>query len=375
MDIIKDTFLSNKGKRILFVFFAFLLLYLVAYIIDPYSDYWINYFERSTSSIIGEWVISFLSCLLISESSIFIQTKLNKVLPWTENPVKRLVTETVINVATVLFIIFLTTLYFYLVDHNYRHGSLSIEEIRGFMQWIIVSLMIAFIISAINTGNYLIVNWKNTAIEAAEHKLAAAEQKQVAMEAELQALKLQIDPHFVFNNLSVLSELILEDQQLGHEYAENFSKVYRYLLVNSKKDVITLEEELRFLNAYVFLLKNRAGEGVIFNIEIDKTYYNYHLPPLTLQLLIENALKHNKTLRGNPLIISISSNENEQLVISNTLIPLEKQAPSSKTGLNNIINRYRLLGDSVPEITNNGLSFTVSIPLLKYDTKHTDFRG
>ncbi len=98
-------------------------------------------------------------------------------------------------------------------------------------------------------------------MEAAQHKLRASKHKQAAMAAELQALKLQIDPHFIFNNLSVLSELILEDQQLGYEYSEKFARVYRYLLVNSRKDIIVVEEELKFLESYIFLIEKELGKG------------------------------------------------------------------------------------------------------------------
>lgn len=220
-------------------------------------------------------------------------------------------------------------------------------------------------IIAINTGNYLILNWRNTAIEAAGHKLKAAENKQAAMEAELQALKLQIDPHFVFNNLSVLSELILENQQLGYEYAENFSKVYRYLLVNSRKDIILLEEELKFLNAYIFLIQHRAGNGVHFEIDIDKGSRDLYLPPLTLQLLIENALKHNKTIKSDPLKIRIFSNDKKELIVENKLIAIEKQVNSSGIGLQNIISRYQLLSKEPPEIIKGPDSFKVIIRLIK----------
>ena len=172
--------------------------------------------------------------------------------------------------------------------HSVLTDSKYIQETREIMQQFLITLMVTFLVMVINTGNSILLKWKNTAVRAAESD-------RIAMEAELQSLKLQLDPHFVFNNLSVLSELILRDQQLGYEYAENFTKIYRYMLVNSKKNIIHLEEEIKFLNAYIFLLKQRVGEGLIFEIDIDRKQYLNSLPPLTLQLLVENAMKHNKT--------------------------------------------------------------------------------
>lgn len=361
----RDTFLNTKGKRILFVFFAFLLSYFVSYIIDPYAFFWRNYFSRSFPSLLREWVMSFVFCLLISESSIWIHTKLNKRLSWTEHPGKRLAIETSLNSVSVLVILLIDMLSYCMINGAPIpfHDVMSIEEKRGIMQWMTVSVIIGFLIIGINTGNYLILNWKNSAIEAAEHKLRATEHKQAATEAELQALKLQIDPHFVFNNLSALSELILENQQLGYEYAENFSKVYRYLLVNSKKDIIPLSDELKFLHAYIFLIEHRVGNGVHFDINVDADDSRLYLPPLTLQLLVENALKHNKTVKNNPLLIKVYC-MNNRLIVENKLIPIEKQIKSSGIGINNIISRYNLLSDEHPEIIINADSFKVIIPLI-----------
>lgn len=366
-EITNDTFLNNRKKRVLVVFFAFLLLYFVSYIIDPYSKFVTDYFKREPLAILGEWTVSFIFCFLISESAIRIHALLNKYLSWTERSGKRLVIEASLNLLAVLVIIFLDLLCFSLIEGEPLpfHNNVPIEERRGLLQWVLVSAIIAFMIIAINTGNYLILNWRNTAIEAAGHKLKAAENKQAAMEAELQALKLQIDPHFVFNNLSVLSELILENQQLGYEYAENFSKVYRYLLVNSRKDIILLEEELKFLNAYIFLIQHRAGNGVHFEIDIDKGSRDLYLPPLTLQLLIENALKHNKTIKSDPLKIRIFSNDKKELIVENKLIAIEKQVNSSGIGLQNIISRYQLLSKEPPEIIKGPDSFKVIIRLIK----------
>lgn len=359
-----DVFLDNKKNRILFILFAVVMMYLVSYIFNPYSNFWLKYFERPIYEMAIEWIFALLFCFMISEASLFINRKFNKFLPWTTNPVKRLALQTIFQILAALFIILLQVVVSYLL-FPVRDKELRDEDILGFWQWIIISVFIALMISGINTLNYLITNWKSTANEAAENKIMAAEHKQAAIEAELQALKLQLDPHFVFNNLSVLSELILEDQQLGYTYAENFAKVYRYLLVNSKKDIIALEEELKFLNAYIFLIENRVGGGVVFEINIDKSWYGMQIPPLTLQILIENALKHNKTLKTNPLKISVSVDENERLVVSNSLFPLDKKAQSSGIGLSNIFNRYKLLGKEVPEVTEGPASFIVSIPLIK----------
>lgn len=356
----KDTFLNNKGKRILFIVSAFLLLYLVSYIIDPYSPCWKNYFTRDIPDIIIDWSISLLFCFLVSETSIFIGLKLNRYIQWTEKPSRRLLIETSLNLLAVILIHLLTNSVFtyYYGDSDVSMVTNSIEKNRGDLQWLVVSTIIALMIMAINIGNYLILNWKNEAVKTAELN-------QLVIEAELQSLKLQIDPHFVFNNLSVLSELILENQQLGYEYAENFSKIYRYMLVNSKKDTILLEDELKFLNSYMFLIKHRVGEGVSFCVEVDKESRRLSMPPLTLQLLVENALKHNKTSKKDPLQIRIYNTDDCRLIVENALLPIEKPLNSSGIGIKNIIRRYKLLSEKEPEIIKDDTSFKVIIPLIK----------
>ncbi|WP_326378829.1 sensor histidine kinase [Myroides pelagicus] len=301
--------------------------------------------------------------------SLYLDSKLNSKIPWTSKPLKRLIIQIIIQIIGVLtVIVILDTIILHIIDFN----PPTKEELRGFYQWVIATILIVLMISSFSTGAFLLQNWKTTAIEAAEHKLKATEfelkatqQKQVAAEAELQALRLQLDTHFVFNNLSVLSELILEDQQLGYDYAENFTKVYRYLLVNSKKNLITVEEELKFLNSYLFLIKNRIGQGIVFEINIDKEKLSLKLPPLSLQLLIENALKHNRTLSDNPLKVKIYSTNQDELIVVNNLLPLIAKAQSASVGLNNITNRYALVSNKKPYIKKGKDTFTVKIPIIK----------
>jgi two-component system LytT family sensor kinase len=361
----KTQLITRKSKLIILAGFSFVMFYVFTYMLNPYDVWWVQYFARPASDILTELALSLISCTLIAASSISIHEQLNQKLPWIERPLPRLVVETSLNVGSVVLLIFSQLIVMYLLEEECTQIFGDSKENLWYWQWLTVSIFIALTISAINTGDYLILNWKNAALEATEHKLKSAQNKQAATEAELEALKLQLDPHFVFNNLSVLSELILEDQQLGYQYSENFSKVYRYLLLNSKKDLITLEDEMKFLKAYIFLLKHRAGTGIAFEIDIDPAQLNLHLPPMTLQLLIENAMKHNKFLKSNPLQIVVKSGTDEDLIVSNSIIPLQKKEPSPGLGLQNIVQRYLLLTDRIPQITSTDDLFTVSIPLIK----------
>lgn len=354
----KSSFLSNNRKRLLFTVSAFLLMYLVAYIIDPFSEHWHQFFDRDFAEIVEDCTLTLLVCLAISESSITVSNQLNKYLLWTDSPILRLAVETALNVLLVLCINWLVSLWCLSQLPDSSKYIPSLEERRGFLQWVTVSVIISFMIMGINIGNYLISNWKNEV-------LRVAELNQLAVESELQALKLQIDPHFVFNNLSALSELILEDQELGYNYAENFSRIYRYMLVNSKKDMISLQDELMFLDSYMFLIRNRLGSGVMFEISVNPEYSSLMMPPLTLQMLVENALKHNRTTKKEPLIVRIYTNDQSELVVENIRLPIERTHDSSGIGIQNIIRRYKLLSEKEPKIVKGPNLFQVIIPLLK----------
>ena len=351
-------------KRVLFSFLTFILLYLLSKIFVPYeisSNY--NAYDSSIQLAI-DWVISFTFCILISEFIIKVHSQLNVHYLWTGNALKRLLVEISILLSGLCIIMFTQGVIFAIL-YDSTEDIFNLANYLEFWNWVLISIIAGFIVSGINTANFLLISWKNSAVEAEQVKTQLSEQKKLALEAELYALKLQLDPHFIFNNLSVLSELILKDQKLGYEYAENFTKVYRYFLVYSKKDLILLKDELNFLNSYIFLIKNRIGDGVVFQIDINEKLSNYRLPPFSLQLLLENALKHNKTLKSSPLKIIISSTENDEVLVSNKLIPLENISPSSKIGLQNIQLRFKLLCNKNVMIIRDDNYFKVYIPLMK----------
>lgn len=352
-----------KAKRILLIALTFIGSYATLLLILPYS-YWKAYTEMPASAIIIDLLINLLFCVFILELSLFIDRRLNRRISWMTQPIKRLVIQVLFQILGVLVLIICLASIFLLLGNPAVTPKPDIDLRQGLYS-IISIILWALTISALNTGSFLLRNWKMATIQAAEFEIKAAQNKQLAAEIELQALKLQLDPHFIFNNLSVLSELILKDQQLGHEYTENFARVYRYLLVNSKKKLIPLSEELKFLDAYLFLIRNRMGGGSIFRINIESSRLDLLIPPVTLQLFIENAIKHNRTEVENPLVIDIYSNDEDELVVSNTLLPLIKRPVSTGIGLENIMSRYALLGDRKPVIEQDDKTFTIKVPLIQ----------
>jgi len=354
---------KSKTKYVFLLAFTFIASYATSVIVYPYS-YWKDYFNRPISKLLIDILINLLFCLVVLELSLFIDRILNKRISWIAHPIKRLLTQMLLQILGALSLIICLSFIYYLFGDPVETQPSYIDLRRGL--YIVISIILwALMISALNTGDFLLRNWKIATINAAEYKIKAAENKQLAAEIELQALKLQLDPHFVFNNLSVLSELILKDQQLGYEYTENFAKVYRYLLINAKKKLVSLSEELKFLDAYLFLINNRMGGGSVFRIDIDVSKLDMLIPPVTLQLFIENALKYNRTEEENPLVVSIYSNDNDELVVSNTLLPLIKKPRSTGIGLKNIISRYALLCDRKPSVEEDDETFTVKVPLIK----------
>lgn len=183
------------------------------------------------------------------------------------------------------------------------------------------------------------------------------------LQSQLASLKQQINPHFLFNSLNSLSSLIATNPDRAEEFVEEMSRVYRYLLQSNESELTSLSKELAFINSYILLLQTRFGEGIQTHIHIDESLLHRHIPPMTLQLLIENAVKHNITDRDKPLTLEIY-NSGENLVISNNIQAKTKLMPSTGIGLKNIREKYRLLNQPEVEIIQTDILFTVIIPLI-----------
>lgn len=188
--------------------------------------------------------------------------------------------------------------------------------------------------------------------------------KRESLQAQLHALRTQVNPHFLFNNLNTLSSLIPEEPKHAVDFVQQLSKVYRHILDVKDEKSILLKDELDVLNAYTFLLKTRFGNNLDVHINIPEEKLQKKIVPLSLQILMENAIKHNIVSSDKPLQIHVFA-ENGSLVLSNNLQVKNQVNESTGIGLENIRNRYKLLGDKEVKVTENGNSFTVSIPLIE----------
>jgi LytS/YehU family sensor histidine kinase len=201
--------------------------------------------------------------------------------------------------------------------------------------------------------------WKNTAVEA---EVLRAEN----LQTELDLLKVQLNPHFLFNTFGSLSSLIDEDPARAKIFLEQMSVVYRYILQSHDKPLITLKEELEFISSYARLLKTRFENGLQLEFKITrKEYYDYSLPVLTIQLLVENAVKHNIIIPDKPLVVTVYTDDGANLIVENNLQKKMNVRFSNKKGLLNIITKYKILANQDVKIEETGGYFRVSVPLIK----------
>ena len=183
------------------------------------------------------------------------------------------------------------------------------------------------------------------------------------LQSQFDILKQQVNPHFLFNSLNVLTSLIKLEPDLAEKFSEQLSKVYRYVLENKDNELVDLHTELNFLDAYIFLLNIRFVDKLKVNINIPENRRGDLIIPMAMQLLIENAIKHNTMSKSNPLNINIFIDENDMLNIVNNLQERPSQLVSTGVGLKNIQNRYLLLNNTQPVFEKTETQFIAKVPL------------
>lgn len=219
-----------------------------------------------------------------------------------------------------------------------------------------VSLISAFMVASLYEASYFFYKWKESVV-------LNQELKSQQIRTQYGVLQNQMSPHFLFNSLNTLTTLISEDQNTAIDFTQTLAEVYRYILQNRERELVPLDEEIAFCQSYVFLLKKRYPENLHVDFSMSKN--SKYIAPLTIQMLIENAIKHNVVSKSDPLYIKLTVDDNDCVVVKNKLQIKKSLEKSTKTGLTNIQKRYALLGNRVIDIQMTDGSFVVKIPLIE----------
>ena len=204
--------------------------------------------------------------------------------------------------------------------------------------------------------------WRYNKEKQRLYELQIEKLKQENLQTQLDLLKSQINPHFLFNSLNTLSALVSNNPQ-AERFIDELSSIYRYLLQNNHTTLCTLNEEIQFIQSYFHLLETRHGDGIKMAINIEPDYFHYLIPPLTLQLLIENAAKHNVVSKSTPLTIQLY-NQHDKLIVENNLNQKNTFVVSNNVGLSNITTKYQLLDNKNIDIVQDEKTFKVVLPLI-----------
>lgn len=278
---------------------------------------------------------------------------LEKKYPWGEFPKKRaiygVIGAVVVSMISIIFLRLVTVLLIYQKDweHFVTHESKFV-----YLYSLFITLVVVLIFYVINFYKAF------TKKAITEHKVIAETEI-----AKYESLKNQLDPHFLFNSLNVLTSLIDENPKQAESFTTKLSKVYRYVLDQKEKVLVPLQEELSFAREYMDLLKMRFEKAIEFEVPEEVMNQDFKVVPLALQLLLENAIKHNRMSENDPLRIKISIS-NGEMIVSNTYNAKELINKRSGIGLNNINERYALITNKQVSIEKTKEHFSVKIPLL-----------
>lgn len=267
---------------------------------------------------------------------------------WLEQPVKRLVAGVLITVVYTTGIIVLT-MYCFRLLFDFEFGS-------SLQPTILISIAITLVISIFLHSREFFLNWRKL-------ELDAVKLRNENLTSKYESLKSQLDPHFLFNSLNVLTNLVYTDADKSAKFIKQLSEVYRYVLDVRNKELVPLAEELKFAESYLFLQRIRFGDKLIVNNSL--TGVDSLIPPLALQILLENSIKHNIISEDDPLTITLSV-QDEFIVVENNLqrkaLPHEQ---STGIGLENISKRYEFVSDRKIVIEETAEVFRVKLPLIE----------
>lgn len=298
-------------------------------------------------------IITVCIWVALSKGNGLIVHLLNQRISWVDQPVLRLIIGMIAMLVytVVAFGFILAIANWWVVGTNPLEMALrlSISEY-------IIAILITLIISMFLHGRDFYLNWKEALYR--EERL-----KSESLKSRYESLKNQVNPHFLFNSLNVLTSLVYEDQERAVEFIRKLSSVYRYVLEHKDAEIVSLEDELAFLKNYAYLQHIRFGDN--FQLDVTGEASGY-VAPLAIQLLVENAIKHNVVSEARPLKVEVTLSEKAVCVKNNIQEKLSKD--STGIGLSNLQARYQYLSDTPVTIENDGKLFAVTVPVLQHQT-------
>lgn len=307
------------------------------------SEFYVDLFRNMLISYVMVTSISWVVLLSIE----FV----DKLFPWQKNVWGRFAADVLITPAIAVIAVIPQAALTYFIYEQY--DTFQVHMIKN----VVITIVMDLILVAVYEGVYFFKQWKQSLLKT--EKL-----EKEFLSSKFEALKNQINPHFLFNSLNTLSALIHEDVDKSEKFIDEFARIYRYVLENQENIAVSLNDELTFVKSYLYLQQIRFGESLGSEIKIDGSRLDHMIPTLSLQLLIENAIKHNKVTKSDPLKIKIY-NEDEYLVVENNLQLRDQKNDSTGIGLNNLKERYKLMTENSPEFLVTEKSYVAKIPLIQ----------
>lgn len=307
-------------------------------------------------ALFPDFVFSMAITIAMSFGGNQVETYFDKRISWIHHPLKRLLLTSFTYLAYAFLVSFvLVTLY------SFAKANISLDDFpwKRIFDYSLMPMGIALGFMALFITRSWLLEWRKSALEA---EILRSEK----LASQYQSLKDQLNPHFLFNSLNVLSNLVYENADKSAAFIQKLSRIYRYVLEAQKEEVIELEREVDFATNYLELQKLRFEDSLQFSVDIKEQ--TGMIPPLSLQLLLENAIKHNIISEENPLFIHIFRKQ-DNLWISNTFQPKSSQTESSTgVGLQNIKMRYQLISNREMEVIQTKDEFLVKLPILELST-------
>lgn len=332
------------------------LLYLVMWVLlEDSTD------ETLASMSLVEYVVDMLLCTVFTYISLGFCYLVFRLLPFKGSYLRVVIYASILLLLNNLEAFGMITLFNYIWGAAGNALDDELMDIKGAYTF----AMIATFISSVYANSFYLQSYIKANDERQGLERALMKEKETALQFQLNSLKLQINPHFLFNNFSTLSDLIETNKELAEDFLSHLSKVYRHILRNLNRDLICVADEIAFLDSYVSLMKLRHGDSLIINIDERLMKCKDFMPPASLQLLVENAVKHNSHTLEKPLVIEITLTDDKFLTVRNMKSPLKSEVKSTGIGQQNIIDRYTLLSPTPIKIENMGHYYSVILPLIK----------